>query len=74
MKIELKDYEVHLNRLMEIINKLESDNLSLEENIKLYNEGIQLYNSLKELLDTEIGNLKVYKDGNFINMEGYEID
>ncbi len=74
MKIEIKDYEIHMNRLMEILNKLESENLTLDENITLYDEGITLYNSLKDLLNNEIGNLKIYKDGSFINMEGYEID
>lgn len=74
MKIELIDYEKKLNRLMEIVRLLEDENLPLKDNISLYNEGLELYISLKDVLDTEIGNLKVYKDGKFESMGGYQID
>ncbi len=74
MKIELIDYEKNLNRLMEIVRLLEDENLPLKDNISLYNEGLELYISLKDVLDTEIGKLKVYKDGKFESMGGYQID
>lgn len=45
-------FEESLNRLQEISNSLESGDISLEESIKLYEEGISLakicYTTLKE--------------------------
>jgi len=42
MSKKKKDFEASLKRLQEISELLESDNTSLEESIKLYEEGIKL--------------------------------
>lgn len=48
-----KEYDTGINRLDEIIEKLESDELTLEENIKLYEEGVKLHKKLKQILNTQ---------------------
>ena len=45
-----KEYDLGISRLDEIIEKLESDDLTLEENIKLYEEGIKLHKKLKQIM------------------------
>jgi exodeoxyribonuclease VII small subunit len=50
-KKKTKSFEESLIRLQEISELLESDEVSLEESISLYEEGIILSNSCYELLD-----------------------
>lgn len=58
-----KEYDLGIDRLDEIIEKLESDDLTLEENIKLYEEGIRLHKKLKQILKTQEGKiLKIQQD------------
>lgn len=59
MKIELKDYEKYLNRLSEIVEELEKNEISLEENIKLYKEGEEIYKQLKSIIDFEKGKIEI---------------
>ena len=72
MKIDsLRDYDKGLNRLKEIVEKLSDENISLNDNIKLYEEGINLYNKLKKILDktkTKIIEIDV-EDNNLTNGE-----
>ncbi len=63
MKIELKDYESNLNRLMEITKILEKSELSLQESLALYDEGTKLFGALKDVLDTETTKLQVLMNG-----------
>ncbi|MDO5719036.1 MAG: exodeoxyribonuclease VII small subunit [Tissierellia bacterium] len=74
MEIKLKDYEKNLNRLVEIVNRLDSNNISLEESIKLYDEGTKLYKGLRSVLEEERGKLKVYEDDKFKDIGGLDID
>ena len=48
---ELK-FEDKMNRLNEIVDLLEKGEVSLDESIKLYEEGLKLSKSLKEELKT----------------------
>lgn len=41
-KIKLSDFEKNLKRLEEIVTKLEKGEMSLEESLKLFEEGIKL--------------------------------
>jgi exodeoxyribonuclease VII small subunit len=40
--MELKDFEGALKRLEEIVSKLEAGDLSLEESVKLFEEGMEI--------------------------------
>ena len=44
-------FEEKMNRLDEILAKIDSGNVSLEENLKLYSEGTELINDLEKTLN-----------------------
>ncbi len=44
-------YEQAYSKLEEILNKLETNNASLDESLELYEEGIKLYATCNKLLD-----------------------
>jgi exodeoxyribonuclease VII small subunit len=53
-KKEYKDFESAMNRLEEIVSSLESGELSLEESITLYTEGVKIAGVCnKKLADAE---------------------
>ena len=54
-------YEEKVNRLEKVIKSLQEERLDLEESVKLYEEGLQLYQSCKEELDGMEMKLKIYK-------------
>lgn len=55
--MEFKDYEANLEQLKGIVRKLESGNLSLDENMEEYKKGMQLYGELEECLRRSKGEL-----------------
>ncbi|MBK7106076.1 MAG: exodeoxyribonuclease VII small subunit [Ignavibacteriae bacterium] len=50
MSKKIKNFEDSLNRLREIADLLENDDVSLEDSIKIYEEGIKLSKYCSELL------------------------
>lgn len=66
MKIELKDYEEFYNKLNDIVNRLESEQISLEESLKLYEEGIEIHKSLKDILEHEKLRLLKFNSEEFV--------
>lgn len=50
-KKERLSFEDALARLEEIVEKLEAENISLEESVKLYEEGIKLSKSCTQTLE-----------------------
>ena len=56
-------YEEKVNRLEKVIKSLQQERLDLEEFVKLYEEGLQLYQSCKEELDGMEMKLKIILDG-----------
>ena len=55
-------YEEKVNRLEKVIKSLQEERLDLEESVKLYEEGLQLYQSCKEELDGMEMKLKIILD------------
>ena len=45
-----KSFEAQMKKLQQIVDKLEKDEVNLEESISLYEEGLNLSKSLKEQL------------------------
>lgn len=45
------DFEKSMKRLEEIATELESDNLSLDESVKKFEEGMKISKQCKEILD-----------------------
>ncbi len=70
MMIE-NNFEQAMTRIEEIIAKLESDTISLDESIKLYQEGIDLtsacYNRLNEV---EKQSIKILEDSEINKLKG----
>ena len=59
---EASNYEKSIKRLEEIVSKLESGNLQLEESVALYNEGSELAEKCKKALaDAELS-VKIAKE------------
>lgn len=65
----LRQYDEGLKRLEEIVEQLDNKELSLEDNIKLYEEGVKLHKKLKHILDTERGNIKLIKEDKEVDVE-----
>ena len=58
------DFEKSLSKLESIVEVLESENVSLEESVKKYEEGISLVKSCqKQLKDAELKVNKLLDDG-----------
>ena len=49
--IKKNSYEYNINRLKEIVNLLESNNIQLDKGIQLYKEGISCSNYCKNYLE-----------------------
>lgn len=64
-------FEQSLDRIKEIIEKLESNELSLDESINLYQEGINLttqsYNKLNEV---EKQSIKILEESDILRLKG----
>lgn len=59
---EYREYDEGLKILSEIVEKLEDRELSLEENIKLYEEGMKLHKRLSSILKEQEGKMTLIKD------------
>lgn len=59
---EYREYDEGLKRLSDIVEKLEDRELSLEENIKLYEEGMKLHKRLSYILKEQEGKMTLIKD------------
>jgi exodeoxyribonuclease VII small subunit len=53
------DFECSLGRLEEIVGKLESANLSLDEAMKLFEEGVQLSRDCQKHLEQAEGKVEI---------------
>lgn len=53
------DFEYSLARLEEIVGKLESANLSLDEAMKLFEEGVQLSRDCQKYLEQAEGKVEI---------------
>lgn len=52
-------FEENMKKLEEIVNKLESGEVKLDDSIKLFEEGINLTKILQKTLDDAEGKIKV---------------
>lgn len=63
------DFETTLSKLEDIVKKLESGNVGLSESLELYEEGISLSKSCKELLENAKQKIEVIKNENYTDSE-----
>lgn len=52
-------YEEAMSKLELILKELEEDNCTLDESIKKFKDGVQLYNYCNELLNRAEGEIKI---------------
>ena len=65
-------YEETYEKLEEIINGMEKGELSLDESIKNYEEGVKLLNKLYKKLNSVEGKIKIVNNGAEQNFGGEE--
>ena len=65
-------YEQAYSKLEEILNKLETNNASLDESLKLYEEGIKLYATCHKLLDE--AKFKISKFNETQELENFDLE
>ena len=63
-------YEKDYKKLEEIVKKLESGDISLDESVKLYEEGVTLYKSLEKTLKEYEGKINVMSE----NLEAITVE
>ena len=56
-------YESMMNKLEKIVQDMDSRELTLEETMKNYEEGIKISNKLYSILNVAEGKIKILKDG-----------
>ncbi|NLY78219.1 MAG: exodeoxyribonuclease VII small subunit [Tissierellia bacterium] len=65
MKIENLSYEQALSELEQIVEDLEKNQLTLEESVKKFKRGVELYNYCSKILTQVEGEIKILlKDDN----------
>lgn len=65
-------YEQAYSKLEEILNKLETNNASLDESLELYEEGIKLYAICNKLLDK--AKFKISKFNETQELEDFDLE
>ena len=65
-------YEQAYSKLEEILNKLETNNASLDESLKPYEEGIKLYATCNKLLDE--AKFKISKFNQTQELENFDLE
>lgn len=63
-------YEKDYKKLEEIVKKLESGDISLDESVKLYEEGVTLYKSLEKTLKEYEGKINIMSE----NLEAITVE
>lgn len=64
-----KDYEKGIERLNEILEILEKGDISLEENVLLYEEGIKLHDRLSKILEKEEGKIRLISEEKIVEVD-----
>ncbi|WP_066873048.1 exodeoxyribonuclease VII small subunit [Clostridium mediterraneense] len=72
MARKVETYEETYEKLEEIITHMERGELSLDESIKNYEEGVKLLNKLYKKLNSVEGKIKIVNNGVEQNFEGEE--
>jgi len=58
-----KNFENQLDRLKEIVDKMEKGNVKLEDALKLFEEGVGIYSNCNTLLDDAEQKIKIITAG-----------
>ena len=58
-----ESYEHNLNKLNDILENIQSDDLNLEESMKMYEQGVKLINKMYKILDSYNGKITSIVEG-----------
>ena len=64
-----KTFDMRMAELDELVRRMEEGNLSLEETLKLYEQGMKLHQALAQELDSAEKRMLELSDGKLIEME-----
>jgi exodeoxyribonuclease VII small subunit len=67
-------FEEHLKALESVVQRLESGDLSLEESVRLFEEGMKLSDACKKELDAAEGKIQVLVDRGRGGMKAVDLD
>lgn len=67
-------FEESMDRLEEIVRKLEDESIPLEESIRLYEEGIKLGKKCRRILDDAQRRINELSEGEYADSESGEDD
>ena len=67
-------FESSLKELEKIVKKLEEDNITLEDNIKLYQKGMELSKYCKDCLDKSVLKIKEINLSNSVDEKEKDIE
>jgi exodeoxyribonuclease VII small subunit len=67
-------FEEHLKTLESVVQRLESGDLSLEESVRLFEEGMKLSDACKKELDAAEGKIQVLVDRGRGGMKAVDLD
>ena len=65
MKNDNVSFEIAMNELESVVNKLESGNVSLEDSISLYKKSIELSGICNKILDEAKQSIEIIKNDNY---------
>lgn len=67
-----ESYEIMMEKLSGIVSKMENDELTLDQTMKSYEEGIKLCNKLYKYLNDAEGKIKILSEGEEKDFLGIE--
>lgn len=67
-----ESYEIMMEKLSGIVSKMENDELTLDQTMKSYEEGIKLCNKLYKYLNDAEGKIKTLSEGEEKDFLGIE--
>ncbi|WP_158943174.1 exodeoxyribonuclease VII small subunit [Granulicella sp. S190] len=70
----MADFEEHLKALETVVEKLERGDLSLEDSVRLFEDGIKLSNDCKKELEAAEGKIQVLVDQGRKGMKTVDLD
>lgn len=71
---EKRNFESDMNRLRDIVRLLEEGNLTLEDSLKYFEEGIKLYRSCTQILNNAEQKISIllFDEDGAMKMESFE--
>jgi exodeoxyribonuclease VII small subunit len=70
----MANFEEHLNALESVVEQLERGDLSLEESVRLYEEGIKLSDACKKELEAAEGKIQLLVEQRNGTMKAVDLD